>query len=91
MGNKHLEKYPYNGAAVSLVTVPEQVRAGDSQCHWLLPNVFLVFRRLMPENGKVGCGLHQSLDPRHPRWRILGGLTSCLGDGAREDGIGTSQ
>lgn len=43
----------------------------------------------MPENGKVGCGLHQSLDPRHPRWRILGGLTSCLGDGAREYGIGT--
>lgn len=45
----------------------------------------------MPENGKVGCGLHQTLDPMQPRWRILGGLTSCLGDGVREDGIGTVQ
>lgn len=45
----------------------------------------------MPENRKVGCGLHQTLDSRHPRWRILGGLTSYLGDGAREDGIVTAQ
>lgn len=45
----------------------------------------------MPENGKVGCGLRQTLDPRHLRWRILRGLTSCLGGGARENGIGTGQ
>lgn len=30
---EYLEKCPYSEAAVSLVTVPEQVRAGDSQCH----------------------------------------------------------
>lgn len=40
---------------------------------------------LMSENGKVGCGLLQTPDPGYPRWRVLGGLTTCLGGGAWEE------
>lgn len=36
----------------------------------------------MPENGKVSCERLQTPDPGHPRWRMLGGLTTCLGGGA---------
>lgn len=36
----------------------------------------------MPENGKVSCERLQTRDPGHPRWRMLGGLTTCLGGGA---------